>query len=303
MLALSGPANPATELADWRSMIDGDLGRFLRHRRESVTPAEVGLPTGTRRRTPGLRRAELATLAGISVDYLIRIEQGRDTHPSAQVLAALADALHLGETDRDHLRMLAAISNGRELCPSGRPLARHVRPSVTVMLDALEPSAAFVVNRLGDVLAWNPAFERIGGPVGVIDGDEPNLARFTFADPRARSAFPDWGMVADEQAANLRAGGVLCRPDTRSARRRALPTSAAQRSPTDGRRRLAPRSDLGRYVSSIPTSACCIWRPRCCSSRTATSSISSSGCRVTTRHGGGARPAQRAVPGRPPRRR
>ncbi len=193
-------------------MIDGDLGRFLRHRRESVTPAEVGLPTGSRRRTPGLRRAELATLAGISVDYLIRIEQGRDTHPSAQVLAALADALHLGETDRDHLRTLAAISNGRELCPSGRPLARHVRPSVTVMLDALEPSAAFVVNRLGDVLAWNPAFERIGGPLGVIDGDDPNLARFTFADPRAVAAFPDWGMVADEQAANLRAGGSCADP-------------------------------------------------------------------------------------------
>ena len=263
-------------------VIDGDLGRFLRHRRESVTPAEVGLPTGTRRRTPGLRRAELATLAGISVDYLVRLEQGRDTHPSAQVLAALADALHLDEDDRDHLRMLAAISNGRELCPSGRPLARQVRPTVTAMLDALEPSAAFVVNRLGDVLAWNSAFERIVGPVGVLDGDEPNLARFTFGDPRALSVFPDWSIVADEQAGNLRAGAACADP--------ALDRFVAELTDVAGVAfadrwacRLPPRSDRGRSVSSIPTSACCIWRPRCCSSRTATSSISSSGCRLTTR--------------------
>jgi transcriptional regulator with XRE-family HTH domain len=193
-------------------VIDGELGRFLRDRRESVTPAEVGLPTGTRRRTPGLRRAELATLAGISVDYLVRLEQGRDTHPSAQVLAAIADALHLGEDDLTHLRTLAAISNGRELCPSGRPLARQVRSNVTAMLDALEPSAAFVLNRLSDVLAWNAAFERIVGPVGVLDGDDPNLTRFTFADPRSASVFPDWSLVADDQVSSLRAGAACADP-------------------------------------------------------------------------------------------
>ena len=193
-------------------MIDGELGRFLRDRREAVTPAEVGLPTGTRRRTPGLRRAELATLAGISVDYLVRLEQGRDTHPSAQVLAAIADALRLDADDLNHLRTLAAISNGRELCPNARPLARQVRPSVNAMLEALEPSAAFVLNRLGDVLAWNPAFARIVGPVGVLDGEDPNLARFAFADPRAASVFPDWDSVADDQVGNLRAGAACADP-------------------------------------------------------------------------------------------
>ena len=193
-------------------MMEGDLGRFLRSRREAVTPESVGLPVGMRRRTPGLRRAELATLAGISVDYLVRLEQGRDRRPSAQVLAALADALRLDEEDLGHLRMLAAISSGPELCPNGRPLARRVRPSVLAMLDALEPSAAFVVNRLADVLGWNTAFERIAAPLGMLDGDEPNLARFTFADPRAASTFVDWSAAADEQAAVLRAGASCADP-------------------------------------------------------------------------------------------
>ncbi len=212
MLALSGPGNAPVEVADLDPMMEGDLGRFLRSRREAVSPSTVGLPVGTRRRTPGLRRAELATLAGISVDYLVRLEQGRDRRPSAQVLAALADALRLDEEDRGHLRMLAAVSSGPELCPNGRPLARQVRPSVLAMLDALEPSAAFVVNRLTDVLAWNTAFERIARPVGMLDGDEPNLARFTFADPRAASTFVAWEAAADEQAAVLRAGASCADP-------------------------------------------------------------------------------------------
>jgi transcriptional regulator with XRE-family HTH domain len=193
-------------------MMEGDLGRFLRNRREAVSPATVGLPVGTRRRTPGLRRAELATLAGISVDYLVRLEQGRDRRPSAQVLAALADALRLDEEDRSHLRLLAAVSSGPELCPNSRPLAREVRPSVLAMLDSLDPSAACVVNRLTDVLAWNTAFERIAAPVGMLDGDEPNLARYTFADPRAASTFVDWDTAADEQAAVLRAGASCADP-------------------------------------------------------------------------------------------
>jgi transcriptional regulator with XRE-family HTH domain len=193
-------------------MMEGDLGRFLRSRREAVSPASVGLPVGTRRRTPGLRRAELATLAGISVDYLVRLEQGRDRRPSAQVLAALADALRLDEDDRAHLRLLAAVSSGPEMCPNGRPLARQVRPSVLAMLAALDPSAAFVVNRLTDVLAWNTAFERIAVPVGILDGAEPNLARFTFADPRAASRFLDWNTTADEQASTLRAGASCADP-------------------------------------------------------------------------------------------
>ena len=186
-------------------MIEGELGAFLRSRREAVTPAEVGLPEGPRRRTPGLRRAELATLAGVSVDYLIRIEQGRDTHPSPQVLAALADALRLTDDDMNHLRQLSVISNGVELCPYARVAARVVRPTVRAMLDQLEPAPAFVVNHLGDLLAWTDGYERLARPLGIVDGDEPNLVWFTFVDERARSVYRDWDDIADEQVANLHA--------------------------------------------------------------------------------------------------
>jgi transcriptional regulator with XRE-family HTH domain len=185
-------------------MIDGELGSFLRRRREAVTPAEVGLPTGPRRRTPGLRRAELATLAGVSVEYLTRLEQGRDTHPSAAVLAALADALRLSDDDRDHLRQLAYVSGGTELCPAAVPLARSVRPSVQAILDQLEPAPALVVNRLEDLLAWTRGFDLLARPLGLLDGEVPNLLQFTFTDDRSRAAYPDWDRIADEQVASLR---------------------------------------------------------------------------------------------------
>lgn len=186
-------------------MIDGDLGSFLRTRREALSPADVGLPVGRRRRTPGLRRAELATLSGVSVDYLIRLEQGRDTHPSTQVLAALAEALRLSTDDMDHLRTLSVISNGTELCPTQTAVASVVRPTVHAMLDQLEPAPAFVINHLADLLAWTEGYERLARPLGILDGDAPNLLWFTFVDERARAAYPDWVDVGDEQIANLRA--------------------------------------------------------------------------------------------------
>lgn len=188
-------------------MIDSDsaeLGAFLRSRREAVSPTDVGLPVGHRRRTPGLRRAELATLAGISVDYLIRLEQGRDRRPSAQVLAALADALRLGEDERNVLRRFSIHTTGAELCPAVTPPARTVRPAVRAILDQLEPGPAFVLNKLTDLLAWTDGYAQLAGPIGILDRDEPNLVRFTFDDARARTAYPDWDAIADEQVANLR---------------------------------------------------------------------------------------------------
>ncbi|MBK5222508.1 MAG: helix-turn-helix domain-containing protein [Acidimicrobiia bacterium] len=186
-------------------MIDPDLGQFIRSRREAIGPADVGLPDGPRRRTPGLRRAELAVLAGISVDYLVRLEQGRDRHPSAQVLAALADALRLGEDDRDHLRVLSICGSGQELCPTLPPVAQTVRPGVEAILGHLDPASALVLNRLADILAWTPAYERLVGPLGILDGPRTNLMWFTFTDPRAGDAYPEWTQVADEQVGNLRA--------------------------------------------------------------------------------------------------
>jgi transcriptional regulator with XRE-family HTH domain len=184
-----------------------ELGRFLRSRREAVSPADVGLPVGPRRRTPGLRRAELATLAGISVDYLVRLEQGRDRNPSGQVLSALADALRLNEDDIGHLRNLAAFNASSELCPTTVTAAQEVRPQVRQMLDRLEPSPAFVINRLTDLLAWTSTYERLVEPLGVLDPPRPNLVRYTFTDERARTAYPDWPAIADEQVGNLMATG------------------------------------------------------------------------------------------------
>jgi transcriptional regulator with XRE-family HTH domain len=199
---LAGPASPYTRLA----MSDNELGAFLRTRREAVTPAEVGLPAGTRRRTPGLRRAELATLAGISVDYLVRLEQGRDRHPSVQVLAALADVLRLSADERFHLRLLAKATGGegRLLCPTAQPPVHSVRPTVLALLERLEPTPAVVLNGLSDVLAHTAGYARLAGPVGLLDARPPNLIRFVFTDARARALYPDWDRVADQQVANLR---------------------------------------------------------------------------------------------------
>jgi transcriptional regulator with XRE-family HTH domain len=185
-------------------VIDGELGAFLRTRRETLTPADVGLPPGTRRRAKGLRRSEVAVLAGISVEYLTRLEQGHDTHPSTQVLGALAVALRLNTTDRSHLQELATASHGTELlCPGGCPTAQTVRDPVRLLLDQLDPVPAYVVNRLGDLLAWNDCFESFARPIELLHGDPPNLVRFVFEQARAREVIGDWPAMASETLARL----------------------------------------------------------------------------------------------------
>ncbi|GAA2437153.1 helix-turn-helix transcriptional regulator [Actinomadura vinacea] len=189
-------------------MGDNELGAFLRARRGAVLPADVGLPDGPRRRTPGLRRAELATLAGISVEYLTRLEQGRDRRPSIEIITTLADTLNLSENERVHLHRLAKTVSGG-VCQFGPPPVREVRPTVRALLGRLEPAPALVVDRLGGVLAFTTGFARLAGPVGLLEAAAPNLARFVFTDVRARAAFPDWDRVADERAADLRAAAAL----------------------------------------------------------------------------------------------
>lgn len=186
-------------------MSDNELAAFLRGRREAITPAEVGLPTGPRRRAPGLRRAELATLAGISVEYLTRLEQGRDRNPSPQVLGALADALRLRVPDRILLRRLAKESgDDKALCSAANPPVRTVRPTVRALLDRLEPTPAVLLNWLGDIVAYTSGYERFARPLGLLDGDPPNVMRYLFTDARARAVYPGWERLADEQVAHLR---------------------------------------------------------------------------------------------------
>jgi transcriptional regulator with XRE-family HTH domain len=180
------------------------LGDFVRAKRDSTQPQSLGLPDRGRRRSPGLRRLDLAARAGISVEYLTRIEQGRDRNPSVAVVNALADALSLDPSERNHLRYLAKITGGE--CSAhtrSAPPRRDVRPSVLETLRLLEPGIAMVTNRLGDILARTSGYESVTSGTGLLDADTPNLTRYLFTDPRARTFFADWDDVADEQVFDL----------------------------------------------------------------------------------------------------
>jgi len=188
-------------------MTDNALGRFLRARREATSPTAVGLPAGDRRRTPGLRRGEVAERAGISVEYLTRLERGSDRYPSGQVLGSLADALELSADERVHLYRLIKASSGSACQQSASVPAP--RPTVRALLARLEPTPALVVDVAGDVLAYTAGFRALAAPTGLLDEDRPNLARYTFADTRARAVFPAWPTIADERAAAVRAAADL----------------------------------------------------------------------------------------------
>jgi transcriptional regulator with XRE-family HTH domain len=175
------------------------LGEFLRARRGLVRPEEVGLPDLGRRRVAGLRREELALLAGVSVDYYVRLEQGRDRHPSAQVLDALARALRLDEDAVAHLHELAAPAPRRRRRP--RASVERVRPGVLRLLEHWTGTPAFVLGRRMDVLAYNAL-------AGLLHSDfarERNIVRLVFLDPGAREIYPDHEAVAAETVATLRA--------------------------------------------------------------------------------------------------
>jgi transcriptional regulator with XRE-family HTH domain len=181
------------------------LGDFIRAKRDSIPPASFGLPDQGRRRAPGLRRTDLAARAGISVEYLTRIEQGRDRNPSPSVVNALADALSLTVVEREHLRHLTKITGGACVSrPLPAPPDRRVRPTVLEILRLLEPGVAMLTNRLGDVIAHTSGFELVMRESGLLDADPPtNLTRYVFTDPRARTFFADWEQVADEQVFDL----------------------------------------------------------------------------------------------------
>ncbi|MFJ8435347.1 helix-turn-helix transcriptional regulator [Kitasatospora sp. NPDC094019] len=176
------------------------LGEFLRARRARVAPELVGLTAGGRRRVRGLRREELAQLAGISVDYYVRLEQGRSTQPSFEVLEALARTLGLSAAERRHLDTLA----GSRRLP---PPAPRVSPLLRGMLDALGAGMpAFVTDHRLDVVAWNPLGAELLGGLGESGARrDRNQARFLFLDPAARAVHPEWSDRATEAVGQLRA--------------------------------------------------------------------------------------------------
>jgi transcriptional regulator with XRE-family HTH domain len=177
------------------------FGEFLRSRRERLTPSAVGLPDGFRRRTPGLRREEVALLARVGATWYTWLEQGRDVRPSAEVLAALADALRLDAAERRHLFVL----NDRPP-PEPRPTGpEQVEQPLLRMLDSLTSQPAYVLGRRWDVLAWNRAAESLFGDYGKLDGDERNIMHIVFANKAHRKLLVDWREVASTALAMFRA--------------------------------------------------------------------------------------------------
>ncbi len=155
-----------------------ELGTFLRSRRERITPADVGLPSGRRRRTPGLRRDEVAHLAFISTDYYTRMEQGRAPQPSREVVSGLARALRLNDGERDYLYRLVGIDPARSLGPS-----REVRPSIRELLRRLPNAAAIVVSATYEVIAWNDLACALMEDFSALSRRDRNLARRAFLGP------------------------------------------------------------------------------------------------------------------------
>ncbi|MFD3598504.1 helix-turn-helix transcriptional regulator [Streptomyces sp. NPDC058656] len=179
-----------------------ELGGFLRARRAALDPHSIGLPDdGRLRRVPGLRREELAQLAHVSVDYVVRLEQGRTRRVSRPVLDALADALQLAPDERSYLFTLADVSPGARPRPSGRP---EVAPRLRSLLEGMHDVPAMVLHRRMDVLAWNRGAVALLTDFGTLPPAERNLIRLTFLDHAFRSLYADWPRAARECVAVLR---------------------------------------------------------------------------------------------------
>lgn len=177
------------------------LGEFLRARREALDPALLGLPDhGRRRRARGLRREEVATLAGVSTDYYTRLEQGRERRPSARIVDALGRALRLDDAAITQLGRLAEPSSRHSAERGGRPGGETVGPSLRRLMDAWTTTPAFVLGHALDVLALNP----LAGALFADFERADNLARMTFLDPAARLFHRDWDRAAGSLAGSVR---------------------------------------------------------------------------------------------------
>lgn len=185
-----------------------DVREFLMSRRAKVSPEAAGVVGGSNRRVPGLRRSEVAGLAGVSVEYYAKLERGAIAGASASVLDAVARALQLDDTERAHLFDLARAADG--VPQSGRARRRATRPttprpSLRWALAAITDGVAFVRDQHQDLLATNALGRAFYSPVIGDGGRTPNLARFQFLDPASRDFYPDWDRFAEMCVAIMRA--------------------------------------------------------------------------------------------------
>lgn len=184
-----------------------EVREFLTSRRAKITPGQAGLPAGSKRRVPGLRRSEVAALADVSVEYYAKLERGQLAGVSPAVLEAVARALQLDDAERAHLLNLAHTATGADALTRPRHRAGRTwmpAPSLQWTLDAITAGPAFVRNGRMDLLAANPLGRAFYRDVYASGRQPPNLARFTFLDPAARRFYPDWDTVADVTVAILR---------------------------------------------------------------------------------------------------
>src|ERR1700744_1985393 len=184
---------------------ENPIGEYLRARRERARPEDIGLPALGRRRVPGLRREEVAMLAGVSADYYVRLEQGRDQHPSAQVLDALAGALQLDDHATAHPHRLAAPAARRRRRPAPRP--ERVPAGILQLISTWHETPAYVYGRRMDVLAANP----LATALAPYYAPGENLVRAAFLDPRLADRDDDWDRITEAAVGALRA---LAGPDT-----------------------------------------------------------------------------------------
>ena len=191
---------------DIRGDVRGQIREFLSTRRARISPEQAGLPVygGDRRRVSGLRRDEVAVLAGISSEYYIRLERGNATGVSDSVIDGIAHALQLDEAERAHLLdLIRTAATTRP--PRRRPAPQRVRPTVQRVLDSMSGTPAFVLNGRLDILTANDLGYALFSPVYADPVRPPNNARFIFLDPRAGGFFRDWDKVANDTVALLRA--------------------------------------------------------------------------------------------------
>ena len=181
-----------------------EIREFLTSRRARITPEQAGLRSYGSRRVPGLRREEVAVLAGVSVPYYTRLERGDMSGVSESVLEALARALELDDAERAHLFDLARAAQPTPMPRRRRQAKQRVRPEVQWTLDAITSAAAFVSNERLDILAANQLGQALFSELYATPARPVNTARFVFLDPRAEAFFGDWDRVANEAAAILR---------------------------------------------------------------------------------------------------